>query len=92
MPTTAEEIRAAVDQRFAQIARWPDRETKSPVGPASARKLGYDPQETPRRSTPYDPPGDRRPAASATTKACDPRRRLVQTTRIAVAALSPAWR
>ncbi len=45
MPTTAEEIRAAVEQRFAQVARSPDREQKFPVGPASARKLGYDPQE-----------------------------------------------
>ncbi len=41
----AEEIRAAVKQRFAQVARSPDQETKFPVGPASARRLGYDPQE-----------------------------------------------
>ena len=45
MPTTAEEIRAAVEQRFAQVARSPDQERKFPVGPASAKKLGYDPQE-----------------------------------------------
>jgi SAM-dependent methyltransferase len=45
MPTTAEEIRAAVEQRFAQVARSPDQETKFPVGPASAKNLGYDPQE-----------------------------------------------
>src|SRR6516164_2163384 len=45
MPTTAEEIRAAVEQRFAQVARSPDHETKFPVGPASAKKLGYDPPE-----------------------------------------------
>jgi arsenite methyltransferase len=45
MPTTAEEIRAAVEQRFAQVARSPDQETKFPVGPASAKKLGYDPKE-----------------------------------------------
>jgi hypothetical protein len=44
MPTT-EEIRAAVEQRFAQVARSPDQEQKFPVGPASARKLGNDPQE-----------------------------------------------
>jgi arsenite methyltransferase len=43
--TTAEEIRAAVDQRFAQVARFPGQEQKFPVGPASAKKLGYDPQE-----------------------------------------------
>ena len=45
MPTTAEEIRAAVEQRFAQVARSPEQERKFPVGPASAKKLGYDPQE-----------------------------------------------
>src|SRR6516165_1468004 len=45
MPTTAEEIRAAVEQRFAQVARSPDKEQKFPVGPSSAKKLGYDPQE-----------------------------------------------
>ena len=45
MPTTAEEIRAAVEQRFAQVARSPDQERKFPVGPASAKKLGYDPHE-----------------------------------------------
>lgn len=45
MPTTAEEIRAAVEQRFAQVARSPGQERTFPVGPASAKKLGYDPQE-----------------------------------------------
>ncbi len=45
MPTTAEEIRAAVEQRFAQVARAPEQERKFPVGPASAKKLGYDPPE-----------------------------------------------
>ena len=45
MPDTAEEIRAAVEQRFAQVARSPDQEQKFPVGPASAKKLGYDPPE-----------------------------------------------
>jgi arsenite methyltransferase len=45
MPTTAEELRAAVGQRFAQVARSPDQERKFPVGPASAKKLGYDPRE-----------------------------------------------
>jgi hypothetical protein len=42
MPTTAEEIRAVVGQRFAQVARSPDQGQKFPVGPASAKKLGYD--------------------------------------------------
>lgn len=45
MPTIAEQIRAAVEQRFAQVARSPDQEQKFPVGPASAKKLGYDPHE-----------------------------------------------
>jgi len=38
-------IRAAVEQRFAQVARSPGQEKKFPVGPASAKKLGYDPRE-----------------------------------------------
>ncbi len=45
MPTTAEEIRVAVGQRFAQVARSPDQEKKFPVGPASAKNLGYAPPE-----------------------------------------------
>jgi ubiquinone/menaquinone biosynthesis C-methylase UbiE len=32
-----------VEQRFAQVARSPDQEQKFPVGPASAKKFGYDP-------------------------------------------------
>ena len=43
MPTTPDAIRAAVEQRFAQVARSPGQERKFPVGPASAKKLGYDP-------------------------------------------------
>jgi hypothetical protein len=38
-------IRAAVEQRFAQVGRSPDKEKKLPVGRASAKKLGLDPQE-----------------------------------------------
>jgi arsenite methyltransferase len=45
MPTTAEEIHAAVEQRFTQVARSPDQEQKFPVGPASAKRLGYDTPE-----------------------------------------------
>jgi hypothetical protein len=45
MPTAAEAIRAAVEQRFAQVARSPEQERKFPVGPAGAKKLGYDPPE-----------------------------------------------
>jgi SAM-dependent methyltransferase len=44
MPTAAE-IRTAVEQRFAQVARSPDQEKQFPVGPASAKKLGYEPPE-----------------------------------------------
>ena len=39
MPTTAEEIRAAVVQRFAQVARSADQEQKFPVGPARTHRL-----------------------------------------------------
>ena len=45
MPTAAATIRAAVGRRFAQVARSPDQERKFPVGPAGAKKLGYDPPE-----------------------------------------------
>jgi SAM-dependent methyltransferase len=45
MMERAEEIRAAVEQRFTQVACSPDLKKKFPVGPASAKKLGYDPQE-----------------------------------------------
>jgi SAM-dependent methyltransferase len=45
MSQKAEEIRAAVEQRFIQVARSPSQERKFPVGPASAKQLGYDPQE-----------------------------------------------
>src|SRR5438552_13864936 len=45
MPENAADLRAAVERRFAQVARSPDQEKKFPVGPASAKKLGYDPQE-----------------------------------------------
>ena len=45
MIENVEEIRAAVEQRFAQVARSPGQERKFPVDPESVRKLGYDPQE-----------------------------------------------
>jgi hypothetical protein len=45
MIENAEDIRAAVKERFAQVARSPEQEQKFPVGPASAKKLGYGPQE-----------------------------------------------
>jgi SAM-dependent methyltransferase len=45
MPETAAEIHAAVKQRFTVVAASPGQEKKFPVGPASAKKLGYDPKE-----------------------------------------------
>jgi SAM-dependent methyltransferase len=45
MSSTEDGLRAAVVERFAAVAASPDREEKFPVGPASAKKLGYDPQE-----------------------------------------------
>jgi SAM-dependent methyltransferase len=41
----ADEIHAAVERRFSQVARFPGQERKFPVGPASAKNLGYDPKE-----------------------------------------------
>lgn len=43
-PTTTE-LQATVKERFAKVAQSPESEKKFPVGPESAKKLGYDPQE-----------------------------------------------
>ncbi len=45
MLANTDAIHAALAQRFARVARSPDQETKFPVGPASARTLGYDPRQ-----------------------------------------------
>jgi hypothetical protein len=45
MTGTPDVIRAAVEQRFAQVASAPDVEQKFPLGPANAIKLAYDPAE-----------------------------------------------
>lgn len=45
MNPTSTELQATVKERFAKVAQSPDQEKKFPVGPASAKKLGYDPQE-----------------------------------------------
>lgn len=45
MNPTSAEIQAAVKECFARVAWSPDQEKKFPVGPASAKKLGYDPAE-----------------------------------------------
>jgi SAM-dependent methyltransferase len=41
---TDNEIRAMVRGRFSALAATPDREEKFPVGPESAKSLGYDPE------------------------------------------------
>jgi len=45
MNPTSTELRATVKERFAQVARSPETEKNFPVGPASAKALGYDPKE-----------------------------------------------
>lgn len=45
MNSSSTELRATVKDRFAKVAQAPDQETRFPVGPASAKKLGYDPSE-----------------------------------------------
>ena len=45
MKDTADEIRTTVLKRFAKIAVAPSEEKKFPVGPGSAKALGYEPQE-----------------------------------------------
>jgi arsenite methyltransferase len=45
MNPTSDEIQASVRERFARVAASPGLEKKFPVGPASARKLGYEPTE-----------------------------------------------
>ena len=44
MGETPEAIRASVCGRFATIAATPEREKKFPIGPESAKNLGYDPE------------------------------------------------
>lgn len=45
MSQTSDDLRAAVTERFAAVAVLPGQEKKFPVGPASAKKLGYDARE-----------------------------------------------
>lgn len=45
MSHTKDDGRVAVKERFAAVAAEPGREGKFPVGPASAKRLGYDPEE-----------------------------------------------
>lgn len=45
MAPTDAELERAVRERFARVAAHPDQEKKFPVGPGTARKIGYDPDE-----------------------------------------------
>ena len=45
MHETSDEIRATVRERFGRVANAPGQETKFPLGPESAKALGYDPSE-----------------------------------------------
>lgn len=45
MSRTSDDLRAAVKERFAAVAASPGQETKFPVGPGSAKTLGYNPAE-----------------------------------------------
>lgn len=40
-----DDLRASVIDRFRKVATVPDQERKFPVGPESAKKLGYEPAE-----------------------------------------------
>ena len=45
MIPSSSELQATVKERFAKVAQSPDQEKKFPVGSASAKKLGYNPNE-----------------------------------------------
>jgi SAM-dependent methyltransferase len=45
IPPNPDDLRASVIERFTLVAKSPDQETKFPVGPQSAKRLGYDPSE-----------------------------------------------
>jgi len=44
MANTSEQIKADIKQRFVKLALRPQEEQKFPVGPASAKRLGYESQ------------------------------------------------
>ena len=48
MHDTTERIQGQVQERFGRIAAMPGQEQRFPVGPESAKRLGYDPQEIDR--------------------------------------------
>lgn len=45
MKPTSAEIQLTVKEQFAAVAAAPGQEKKLPIGPGSAKKLGYDPNE-----------------------------------------------
>lgn len=45
MNQTQDNIKAEIKQRFVKVALSPEQETKFPVGPESAKRLGYDAAE-----------------------------------------------
>jgi SAM-dependent methyltransferase len=45
MKETRDQIKAEIKQRFVKLALTPQEEQKFPVGPASAKQLGYDDHE-----------------------------------------------
>lgn len=45
MKETQEQIKAEIKQRFVKVALSPQEEKKFPIGPASAKRLGYDANE-----------------------------------------------
>lgn len=45
MKETRDQIKAEIKQRFVKLALAPQGEQKFPVGPASAKPLGYDDHE-----------------------------------------------
>ncbi|MCY2939050.1 MAG: methyltransferase domain-containing protein [Planctomycetota bacterium] len=45
MPQTRDQIRDDIQRRFARIAQSPQKEQKFPCGPASAKRLGYNPDD-----------------------------------------------
>jgi SAM-dependent methyltransferase len=48
MHETTERVQGQVQERFGRIAAMPGQEQRFPVGPESAKRLGYDPQEIDR--------------------------------------------
>jgi len=52
MHETAECVQAQIQERFGRIAATPEEEQRFPVGPESAKRLGYEPEEIDRLPRP----------------------------------------